>query len=71
LADALRRALAALDPRPAELFALVHLDGWAVTDAAAHLGLSANHAGVLLHRTRAKLRELLKAFDPNPGVPRE
>ena len=71
LADALRTALAALDPVPAELFALVHLDGWSVADAAGQLGITANHAGVLLHRARASLRAKLAAFDPRPGVRRD
>jgi RNA polymerase sigma-70 factor, ECF subfamily len=64
LADALRVALADLDPVQAELFCLVRLDGWANADAAAQVGVTANHAGVLLHRARAALRERLTAFDP-------
>jgi RNA polymerase sigma-70 factor (ECF subfamily) len=71
LAAALRRALADIDPVQAELFCLVGLDGWSNADAAAHLGVTANYAGVLLHRARAALRLKLKAFDPNPGVRRE
>ena len=71
LADALRHALTTLDPVPAELVALVYLEGWAVADAAAQVGVTANHAGVLLHRARASLRDTLKAFDPTPGVHRE
>ena len=71
LADALRHALTTLDPAPAELVALVYLEGWTVADAAVQVGVTANHAGVLLHRARASLRDTLKAFDPTPGVNRE
>jgi len=70
LADRLRDALADIDPRQAEVFCLVCLDGWANTETAGQLGLTANHVGVLLSRARAALREKLKAFDPS-GVRRE
>ncbi|MFO0796023.1 MAG: sigma-70 family RNA polymerase sigma factor [Gemmataceae bacterium] len=64
LAAHLRAALAELDPLPAELFCHVALDGLTNAEAAAALGITANHAGVLLHRTRATLRTRLRAFDP-------
>jgi RNA polymerase sigma-70 factor (ECF subfamily) len=64
LAACLRAALATLDPLPAQVFCLVALDGLTNTEAAAQLGVTANHAGVLLHRARAALRERLRAFDP-------
>ncbi|HEX4613579.1 MAG TPA: sigma-70 family RNA polymerase sigma factor [Urbifossiella sp.] len=64
LAGRLRSALAALDPLPAEVFCLVALDGLSNTEAAAQLGITVNHAGVLLHRARAALRDRLRAFDP-------
>ncbi len=66
LADALRVALAAIDPAQAEVFCLVCLEGLPNTDAADQLGITANHAGVLLHRARAALRAKLRAFDPTP-----
>lgn len=69
LAAHLRVALAALDPLPAELFCLVALDGLTNAEAAADLGITANHAGVLLHRTRAALRTALRAFDPAGDAP--
>lgn len=65
LADALRVALAGIDPVQAEVFCLVALDGWTNRDAAEQLGITPNHAGVLLHRARAALRDRLRAFDPN------
>lgn len=64
LAARLRDALAELDPLPAQLFCLVALDGLTNAEAAAALGVTANHAGVLLHRARAALRDRLRAFDP-------
>ena len=65
LAAALRVALSAIDPVQAEVFCLVCLEELSYPDAAAVLGVTANHAGVLLHRARAALRERLRAFDPN------
>jgi RNA polymerase sigma-70 factor (ECF subfamily) len=65
LAAALRKALSETDPRQAQVFCLVCLDGLSHQDAADALGITANHAGVLLHRARVALRERLTAFDPN------
>jgi RNA polymerase sigma-70 factor (ECF subfamily) len=66
LAEALRVAMTEIDPAQAEVFCLVCLEGLPNGDAADQLGLTANHAGVLLHRARAALRDKLRAFDPNP-----
>jgi RNA polymerase sigma-70 factor, ECF subfamily len=65
LAQALRRALGAIDPQQAEVFCLVCVEGFSNAEAAVALGVTANHAGVLLHRARAALRERLRAFDPD------
>lgn len=64
LADQLRVALADIDPTQAEVFCLVCLDGLSNQDAADELDITANHAGVLLHRARQALRGRLAAFDP-------
>ncbi len=64
LADALRAALAAIDPVQAQVFCLVCLEGLTNGEAAGQLGITANHAGVLLHRARVVLRRRLRAFDP-------
>jgi RNA polymerase sigma-70 factor (ECF subfamily) len=64
LADRLRAALAEIDPVQAEVFCLVCLDGLTNHDAAHELGVTPNHAGVLLHRARQALRDKLAAFDP-------
>jgi RNA polymerase sigma-70 factor (ECF subfamily) len=69
LAEALRAALPGIDPRQAEVFCLVCLEGMSNAEAAAELGTTANHAGVLLHRARGALRERLRAFDPHEHAP--
>jgi RNA polymerase sigma-70 factor (ECF subfamily) len=65
LAAALRQALSAIDAQQAEVFCLVCVEGFTNAEAAVAMGVTANHAGVLLHRARAALRERLRAFDPN------
>jgi RNA polymerase sigma-70 factor (ECF subfamily) len=64
LVDRLRDALATIDPTQAEVFCLVCLDDLSYREAADQLGVTPNHAGVLLNRARAALRERLWAFDP-------
>lgn len=64
LAAALRTALSNIDSRQAEVFCLVCVEGLSHQDAADAVGITANHAGVLLHRARAALRERLAAFSP-------
>ena len=64
LADALRHALAEIDPAQAEAFCLTAFDGFTNQQAATALGRTANHVGVLVYRTRAELRVKLRAFDP-------
>ena len=67
LADALRVALAEIDPLQAEAFGLTALGGLTNQQAAAALGRAANHVGVLVYRARADLRVKLRAFDPPGG----
>ena len=64
LSDRLREALAALPAKQAEAFCLFHLDGWDYHEIARHLTSTTSNVGVLLHRARHRLRELL-----GPGVP--
>jgi RNA polymerase sigma-70 factor (ECF subfamily) len=59
LLDAVRAALAQLPERHAEAFTLTCVEGMSYDEAAAVLGISKNNVGVLLHRARARLRELL------------
>jgi RNA polymerase sigma-70 factor (ECF subfamily) len=67
LADELRQALAELDPRQAEVFCLVCLEGASYADVARHMDISENNVGVILARARQRLRERLKAFAPHPN----
>ena len=64
LADRLREALAAIDPRQAAAFCLTALDGLSNAEAGEAMGVSANHANVLVYRARRSLRGLMIGFDP-------
>ncbi len=67
LAATLRQSLAEIDPAQAEAFCLTALDGFTNQQAAAAMGRTANHVGVLVYRARAALRAKLRAFDPTGG----
>jgi RNA polymerase sigma-70 factor (ECF subfamily) len=62
LSAALREALAELPPRQAEIFVLHAIEGWSYQEIAARMELTIDHVGVLIHRGRAKLKELLARF---------
>lgn len=64
LADGLRVALAQVTPKQAEVFCLYGLEGWSYQEIARHLAMSTDAVGVLLHRARKRLRQLLKASAP-------
>jgi RNA polymerase sigma-70 factor (ECF subfamily) len=57
LRDSLRHALAALNPRAAELFALRFFEGYANPEIARMLGMSQVHVAVSLYRTRKQLQK--------------
>ena len=59
LSGRLRSALGKLPERQAEVFCLHALEGWKHDDIARHMEITTDAVGVLLHRARAKLRELL------------
>jgi RNA polymerase sigma-70 factor, ECF subfamily len=59
----LRGALADLEPRAAEVFALRYLEGFANTDIARLLGTTPSSIGVILHRARLRLRDALERSD--------
>jgi RNA polymerase sigma-70 factor (ECF subfamily) len=61
LADELRWALAQLPARSAEVFCLHELEGWTYEEIGAQCSLSGNAVGALLHRTKLKLRKLLRS----------
>jgi RNA polymerase sigma-70 factor (ECF subfamily) len=60
LASRLREALGQLTPQEAQVFCLRYLNNMSYRRIAKELGIKTNSAGVLLHRARAKLRELLE-----------
>ena len=66
LRSQLRIALAHLSQEQATAFCLCALEGWTYTDAGEQLQTPASTIGVLVHRARQQLRELLHSFDPIP-----
>ena len=60
LASALRWGLAQLPARQSEVFCLHEFGDWSYQQIADQFGLSTSAVGVMLHRTRQKLQELLK-----------
>lgn len=59
LSHRLRDALAQIPAQQAEVFCLHALEGWSYQEIAEQLSLSISSVGVLLHRARKRLRELL------------
>lgn len=57
----LRRAIAGLPPRAAEVFALHHLEGYENVEIARALGMSRVSVAVTLHRARRRLERELNA----------
>ncbi|HSU67023.1 MAG TPA: RNA polymerase sigma factor [Tepidisphaeraceae bacterium] len=62
LSDRLRAALAEIPPKQAQAFCLFYLDGWDYAQIAEELEGNVNAVGVLLHRARHRLAELLSAY---------
>jgi len=60
--DLIRRAIASLTPRTAEIFALHYFEGYSNPDIARMLGLTAASVAVTLHRTRARLQDEIRSF---------
>jgi RNA polymerase sigma-70 factor, ECF subfamily len=58
----LRSRLAELSPLAAEIFVLRCLEGFGNQEIAAMLGTTHNSVGVILHRTRSRLREELRSY---------
>lgn len=58
----LRKALAQLPPQEAQVFCLRYLNDMSYRQIAKELGIKTNAAGVMLHRARAKLREILQTI---------
>ncbi|MDQ6759410.1 MAG: sigma-70 family RNA polymerase sigma factor [Acidobacteriota bacterium] len=58
----LRRALATLPPREAEIFALRFFEERSNQEIAALLGISQVHVAVILHRTRRQLQKEINSY---------
>ncbi len=64
----LRRALAQLPRKQADVFCLRCLQQMSYQDIADELGMKTNAVGVLLHRARSRLRELLDSPAPDEEI---
>lgn len=69
LRQALARALAQLEPRRAEIFALRFLEGLGNREIARLLGISQVLVAVLVHRTRQQLRKDLRGYMRSSELP--
>ena len=67
LAGKLREALGRLPPQEAEVFCLRYLSDMSYRQIAKELGIKTNTAGVMLHRARTKLRELMESESKEKG----
>jgi len=66
LSQGLRQALASLSPQEAAIFCLHGLQGQSYQEIGDQLNLGVSTVGVILHRARARLRELLAGFLAKP-----
>ena len=62
LQECLRRALAHLGPKEAEVFALRYLEGHSNSEVARMLGRSQVWVAVTLHRTRRRLQQEIRSY---------
>ena len=62
LSNLLRCALGRLPPPQAQVFCLRHVEGMSYEEIADQMQVSVNSVGVILHRARERLRELLHEF---------
>jgi RNA polymerase sigma-70 factor, ECF subfamily len=62
LRECLRRALARLNPREAEIFALRFFEDLSNQEIAKLLGISQIHVAVILHRSRARLQKDIRSY---------
>jgi RNA polymerase sigma factor (sigma-70 family) len=68
LSQRLREALATLPPKQSDAFCLCCLEGWSYQEAADHLEVSSQNVGVMVHRARTKLKELLEPMKERKQV---
>jgi RNA polymerase sigma-70 factor (ECF subfamily) len=67
LSERLRAALTQIPAKQAQVFCLYGLEDWRYQEIAQQLTISTDSVGVLLHRARRRLRQLL---DASPEIPR-
>lgn len=60
----IRKALARLPQRDAEILLLKYTEDWSYRELAEHLGLTTSAVEARLHRARQKMRKALAAVDP-------
>jgi len=60
LGETLIKAFAKLDKDEAEIFYLRHIENLSASEIAQTFGLKENHIGVIIHRTKNKLKTLLQ-----------
>jgi RNA polymerase sigma-70 factor (ECF subfamily) len=66
-----RKALARLPRRDAEILLLKYTEDWSYRELADHLGLTTSAVEARLHRAREKMRKALCAVDPSLVAARE
>jgi RNA polymerase sigma-70 factor (ECF subfamily) len=66
-----RKALARLPRRDAEILLLKYTEDWSYRELAQHLGLTTSAVEARLHRARQKMRKALAAVDPSLVAARE
>lgn len=68
LAPLLRRAISSLPKRESTVFSLRHFDDFSYEQIASQLGISVSSVGVILHRARKRLRDVLTPLLSSPTV---
>jgi RNA polymerase sigma-70 factor (ECF subfamily) len=63
-----RKALACLPGREAEIMLLKYADDWTYRQIAEHLGLSTSAVEARLHRARQRMRRTLTKLDPSHSI---
>ena len=59
-----RRAIAALAPRDAEILLLKHTEGWSYRQLATHMGATPSAVEARLHRARGRMRQTILRLAP-------
>jgi RNA polymerase sigma-70 factor (ECF subfamily) len=68
LSESLRAALAELPEQQSEVFCLRHLNEMSYEEIANEIGVSIDNVGVMLHRAKARLREVISEMQSGKGM---